>query len=354
MKKAFLVAGVSLLLLGAGCLDGGTSASAGGGVYGTTNGGKTWSAMNVLPLSTGVGTISGADILALERDPSNANVIYAGTKTSGLIMSFDSGKSWERPPAEEAFTLVRSGAVLDVEVDPRHPCTYYILKTDRLMKTETCGRSYNVETYKEGRSSESLTALALDWYNPDNVWLGTTAGDVFKSTNAGGSWTTATRLKDDVASIEISNADSRVINVGTNRRSVVRSADAGASWTEKEADFKSFQKGAYVHDFAQTDDGKMLYMSTDYGIFYSTDMGATWVPVKMVTAHGEVKISAIAVAHKNPKVIVYGANATLYRTSDGGESWTTSALPTTRSAATLIFPSDDEGAMLLGVEALTK
>lgn len=352
MKKLLMGASLSLLLLGAGCAGSSTPSGA-GGVYGTTDGGKSWVGMNALPLATGVSTISGADILSLTRDPSNANVIYAGTKANGMLMSFDSGKSWQRPPDDKAFELVKTGAVLDVEVDSQHPCTWYILKADRVMKTDTCGRAYS-QIYQEGRSKEALTAMALDWYNPNVLWVGTTAGDLYKSADAGVTWATATKLKDDVSAIEVSRSDSRVVLAATLRRSLVRTTDSGATWKELESDFKGMQKAAYVHGFAETADGKQLVMNTDYGLFSSADAGATWTPLTLVTAHGEVKILALAVAPKNGNVIVYGTSSTVYRTTNGGQAWTTTDLPTSRMASAFLFSTDNEASMLLGVVAPVK
>ncbi len=354
MNKLLMGASLSLVLLGAGCLGGSSAPTNGaGGVYGTTDGGRSWVGMNTLPLATGVSTISGADILSLTQDPSNANVIYAGTKTNGLLMSFDAGKSWQRPPDDKAFETVKTGAVLDVEIDSKQPCVWYILKADVLLKTSTCGRAYS-QIYQEGRANQKLTALALDWYNPSIVWLGTTAGDVYKSMDGGSTWASATKLKDDVSAIEVSRADSRIVLAGSNTRSVTRSTDGGATWVEQDKDLKSFAKSAYVHGFAETTDGKQLLMNTDYGILSSTDAGATWTPLTLVTAHGEVKITALGVAPKNGNVIVYGTGSTFYRSVNGGQAWTTTDLPTTRMASAILFPGDSDASMLLGVVAPVK
>lgn len=353
MKKLLMGAGLSLVLLGAGC--GGSSAPSGaGGVYGTSDGGRTWVGMNTLPIATGVSSISGADIFSLTQDPSNANVIYAGTKTNGLLMSVDGAKTWQRPPEDKAFELVKTGSVLDVEIDSKHPCTWYILKIDRLIKTDTCGRTYNVNAYQEGNSAKQLTAMALDWYDPNIVWLGTSNGDVMRSGDGGNTWSTPVRLKDDISAIEISRADSRVVLVGTKTRSMVHTTDSGATWIEHEKDFSKLAKSYYIHGYTQTADGKMIYMSTDYGIFSSVDNGATWSPLTLITAKGEVKITAMAVSKKNPNVLVYGTSSTFYRSTNGGQAWTTTDLPTSRTPSAVLFTGDSETNMLLGVLAPTK
>ncbi len=353
MKKLLLGAGLSIVLLGAGC-SGSSTPSGAGGVYGTADGGRTWAAMNTLPLATGVSTISGADILSLTQDPSNPKVIYAGTRANGLIMSVDGAKTWQRPPEDKAFELVKTGTVLDVEIDSKKPCTWYILKADRLIKTDTCGRTYNVNAYQEGNASKQLTAMALDWYDPSILWLGTTNGDVMRSTDGGNTWSTPVRLRDDISAIEVSRADSRVVLVGTKSKSMVHTNDSGATWVEHDKDFSKLAKSYYIHGYAQTADGKMIYMSTDYGIFSSIDNGTTWTPLTLITAKGEVKITAIGVARKNPNVLVYGTSSTFYRSTNGGQAWTTTDLPTTRMPSAILFTGESEVDMLLGVLAPAK
>lgn len=356
MKTTSLfAAGFMLILTGAGCLGGSSSsASAEGGVWGSADGGQTWTSMNVLPTSTAVSSINSADILSLTRDPSDANVLYAGTKANGLLYSFDAGATWQRPPAEDAFTLLRSGAILDVAVDSQSPCTFYVLKADRLIKTTTCGRSYSTEQYVESQTGVTLTALALDWYNPNNVWLGTSSGDVLHSSDAGANWSAVERTKDTVNSIIISNADSRIVLVATAYQSVFRTTDAGATWTQQKKDLASYTSASHAYDFAQTADGQTMVMSTQYGLFKSVDNGGTWQPMSLVTASGEVRIYAIGVAQTDGNTIMYGTDVTLYRSTNGGDAWMTEDLPSTRAPSVILFSPTDGSSLMIGLQTLTK
>ena len=300
----YLVPVAMLAFLGAGCLGGGGATGDDGGFFVSTDGGKTWEQSVALPSATGVGTIANVDSVALEIDPSDPSAYYLGTAANGVLYSYDSGTSWLRPENETA----RSGKVLAVEVDPRDVCTYYVLKSTRVMKTTTCGREFDDQAYVESRTDESLTSMVLDWYNPNTVYLTSTAGDLLRSTDAGTTWASLYRADDQVTSFMVSNADSRVLLLGTRRHGLLRSIDSGATWTEMEDALKDEYKDSdKVYAFAQTADGDTVYMSSAYGLLSSKDNGATWEGLSLIPSSGEVEITAIAVDPADGNNLYFGA-----------------------------------------------
>lgn len=345
----YLVPVAMLAFLGAGCLGGGDSSGADGGFFVSVDSGKSWSQSAALPSATGVGSISNADITAIEIDPSDTSAYYLGTLANGVLFSYDSGTTWQRPENETA----RSGKVLDVEVDPRDVCTYYVLKSSRVLKTTTCGREFDDQTYVESRSDESLTAMVVDWYSPNTVYLTSTAGDLLRSTDAGKTWASLYRTDDQVTSFAVSNADSRVLLLGTRRHGLLRSVDSGATWTEMEKSLKTdFKDSDRVYAFAQTADGGMVYMSSAYGILASKDNGATWEGLSLIPSTGEVEITAIGVDPNDGTNLYFAAAHTLYHSVDGGLNWTTSELPTTRAAAALAVDPETAERVVLGVQTV--
>ena len=67
------------------------AATAGGGVFQTSDGGATWvPASNGLPDTT---------VMSLAGDPNHAKVLYAGTVGSGVFRSIDGGASWQASSA---------------------------------------------------------------------------------------------------------------------------------------------------------------------------------------------------------------------------------------------------------------
>ena len=335
-----------LTLTGAGCLSSGSSSNT-GGVWQSPDGGKSWEATNALPSASGVGSIAAADVTNIEIDPSDASAVYIGTETNGMLWSIDGGASWMRPEEE----LLKGGAGRAVEVDPRDVCTYFVMKTDRVLKTKDCGRTFDADAYVETGTDESLTAMVLDWYNPDVLWLGNSAGDIMRSRDGGGTWTTVYRVKGDVTSIVMSNTDSRIILVGTKSKGVYRTADGGGTWTEYEDALKDFKGADKVTGFAQTANGSVIAMSSDYGLLVSKDNGLTWTDVPLLTARGEVEILALAVAPGDGGIIVYGTATTLYRSTSGGSAWDTSELPASRAAGALMIAPAPIETMFLGTVA---
>lgn len=337
------------VFLGAGCLGGGDTAGANGGFFVSVDSGKNWTASSALPTASGVSSISNADITAIEIDPSDTSAYYLGTVANGMLFSYDSGTTWQRPENESA----RSGKVVDVEVDPRDICTVYVLKSSRVLKSTTCGRTFDDQTYVESRSDESLTSMTVDWYNPNVVYITSTAGDVLRSTDAGKTWASLYRADDQVTAFTVSNADSRVLLVGTRRHGLLRSTDGGATWTEMEDPMKKeFKNSDKVYAFAQTADGGALYMTSAYGIVSSSDNGATWKGLSLIPSSGEVEVSAIGVDPTDGNNIFFSAAHTLYHSVDGGLNWTTSELPTTRAGAAITVDPENAARVMLGVQTI--
>lgn len=338
----------AFVFLGAGCLGGGGSAQKAttGGLWVSQNTGADWTAMHALPGANGVGSIGTVDFLSFAVDPSDPSALYAGSQGSGLFTSLDGGATWSRPENPE----VASGTVLDIAVSHTDVCTYYVLKADRLMKTTSCGRNFDTQTYVEGRTNEALTTLALDWYNANVLYLGTTAGEVLKSSDGGDTWSVVYSMKDSISALEISNADSRFVIVGGQRTGIYRSDDGGLTWISLEDTLDDMRGADRVYALAQSSDGGRLVASTKYGLLLSSDKGLTWEGISLLTAAGDVTISALAIDPRNEKNIAYGTPTALYTTADSGATWSTAELPTSRAASVLRFMAD--GALWLGVRSL--
>ncbi len=347
MNKLFRLgaAFAALTLTGAGCFGGSSTAVTTGGIWQSADAGKTWESTSVVPTATTLSSLADVDVTTFAIDPQDSSAIYAGTASNGMFYSLDNGASWQRP--EEA--LAKTGGIVAIAISSKDVCTYFVAKADRVMKTEDCGRSFATGSYIESQAKDTIAAMALDWYEPNTVWIGTTAGDVIRSLDGGGSWSTVTRTDSAVTALAISGADSRIVMVGTKNSGLSRTEDGGTTWVSFEKILnKDFKSSDRVYGFAQNTDGSVAVMNTQYGLLVSKDKGATWSGVSLISASGEVRIYSVAVAPDDGEVIYYGTDSTVNRSTSGGSAWTTSELPSTRAANALLIDPDDSTHVYLG------
>jgi photosystem II stability/assembly factor-like uncharacterized protein len=188
---------------------------------------------------------------------------------------------------------------------------------------------------------------------PKVGYFGAAGGGLWKTTDGGQRWTNITDgqiRSSSVGAVAVSETDPNIVFIGMGEAEirgdiqpgdgVYKSTDAGKTWTHvgfANSDAISHIRIdptnpniVFVADF-----GKYGADSEERGIFKSTDGGKTWRKVlyKAPNAGGV----DIAIDHTNPKVIYAalweafrneykmssgGPNCGLYKSTDGGETWT--------------------------------
>lgn len=328
-------ASAALILLGAGCSVGG-SAPAGpdGGVITSVDAGTTWGAKSRLLTTAAPSSFASVDVNVIAQDPNDPKAFWVGTMMNGIFYSFDGGEGWLQAksyaPAELALTQT---IVNGIAVDPSSSCTVYATVTapstkSYLVRTTNCGRSWGVLYGFNELKEEQLRAVAIHPKNSKLMYLGDTAGDVFRSDNAGASWKRVARFEDRAVRTIVVHPDGAVF-VGTARGGLRMSYDNGENWQQAELKQFSGAEEVYVIALAPANPNRLL-IGTKYGILRSDDLGKTWSPYELLTAPKETQILSLGVNPKNSKRIFYGTPSGFYRTEDDGKTWTTKRLPSTR------------------------
>jgi photosystem II stability/assembly factor-like uncharacterized protein len=271
---------------------------------------------------------------------------------------------------------IMGGRVTDIEADPRNSKVFYVaLATGGIWKTVNNGTMFFPLFDKE--RVISLGDIAIAPSNGDIIYAGTgeedsrnsisPGGGVYKSTDAGKTWKLMGLEKTEaIGRIVVDPKDPNIVYVAalgkvwtTNpERGLYKSTDGGTSW--RLVKFIS-DKAGFVDLAMDPSDGRTLWASswerirTPYslysggpgsGLWKSTDAGETWAEVKgggfPATTKGRIGIS---VAVSNPKVVYalveadtlkkalakgekpdtskqQKTNSGLYRTTDGGATWT--------------------------------
>lgn len=205
---------------------------------------------------------------------------------------------------------------------------------------------------------------------PDQVYVGTGSGGVFKSTNGGTSWTAIYDQMNgamSIGDIAVAPSSPNIVWVGTGEANnpardwgdgVYKSTDAGRTWVLMGLK-DSRQIGRILVHPTNPDivfvaaAGHMWGPHSERGLFKTTDGGRTWRKVLYVdenTGANDVKMdpanpqilfaTTYQRQRKNYGAILNGPGSAVYRSTDGGETW---------AKLTRGFPAADKGRISLEI-----
>jgi photosystem II stability/assembly factor-like uncharacterized protein len=225
------------------------------------------------------------DVWKIAVDPSNTDIIFAGTRPAALFRSKDGGKSWRQ-----------------LAVDMAEECP-------------------NVRIPR-------VTALVVDPANPKHVWAGVEVDGVRRSLDGGDTWTRITEGVPDPDIHDVTvNVNGGVKVLTTTPREIFATSDSGEHWMPLGINGRF--KLPYCRALTQKiDDPKTLFVASGDGavgcaggIQRSRDGGNRW---EMLTLPVEPNspIWGFAVHPAAPERIVacshYGE---LFATENGGDTW---------------------------------
>ena len=313
------------------------------GVYKSTDGGKSWK-----KASAG---LTSSVVLSLVADPSSPSILYA-TTTVGIFKSGDAGTHW-------SMILPGPGSVV---LAPSSPSTLYAWTPAGLFRTDDGGKNWTplagtglVSTVSapDGGFQGRLVLVALD--NPDTVFAD--SGDwrgLLRSTDGGRTWSATDGRAPGAPLVADPQNPSTLYAGGTLSDQVTKSTDAGATWTVvSPLDWSGDRVvDIAVDPHAPSDVYVGLVRDTDFILARSLDGGATWHKVKL---EGAAKYMSRLLFDPRSTGTMYAiadlwsASPTLYRTTDGGSTWTditgglTEPLGYWRNLDLVIDPASREG-----------
>lgn len=352
-KYKIIFLAIMLVLVLSGCgLSVSTSGGAGaggatdGGVYKSVNKGASWQQKTLIQSIGGARSFAGVDILALAFDPSDSQAIYAGSLDTGLFYSYDGADSWQIATGLGKITVAAAA------VDPADKCIIYAASGNKLYKSTDCNRSWS-QVYFDNDLKVKITALAIDNSNGANIFIGTSRGDIIKSSDRGSSWRAADRLNSQVDKIVISPAGGKAIFAGTAGKGLFRSLDGGATWASLSDKLKAFNDSQRFRDLVMAKKEKTeIFLANNYGLIKSSDGGDSWSGIKLLTPEKQARINAIAVNPNNTAEIYYATDTTFYRSADGGKNWSSRKLPTNRAGWRLLLDQKNSSIIYLAARSL--
>jgi len=318
--------------------------SVGGGVWKTTNAGRTWTPV--------FDSASAASIGAIGVAPSDPNIVYVGTGEAdmrdsiqfgdGMYKSTDAGKTWKRIGLENTRQIGR------VLVDPKNPNIVFVAalghayaaNPDRgVYRSRDGGATWEKVLFK----NEDVGAIDLN-FDPANsqivyaaLWnvrrppwfIYTPAngpgGGIFKSSDGGSTWNeidAGIPLENrGRIGISVSPANHNRIYVAVDAKEggIFRSDDAGVTWTRLSSDKRLWDRGWYFEKVtADPKDADTVYVMNT-SVYRSTDAGKTWTAIKGDPTGDD--FHQLWIYPDDPRRMVLGTDQGTIVSVDGAVTW---------------------------------
>jgi photosystem II stability/assembly factor-like uncharacterized protein len=322
----------------------------GGGLWKTTNGGATWSAVTD-------GQLTSSSVGAVSVAPSNPDIVYIGMGESelrgniaqgdGVYKSVDAGKSWTHVGLEQTQVISK------IRVHPSNPELVFVAALGHpagpnaergVFRSKDGGKTWEKILFRDDKTGG--IELNFDPKNPQilyaSLWeafrvshmmsSGGPGSGLFKSTDGGDHWTEISRnpgMPKGVLGkigVSVSGVDSSRVyaQIEAEDGGTFASDDAGATWTRVSEDRNVRQRAFYYTRVYADPKEKDVVYEPNVMFMKSIDGGKTW---KMpMVPHGDNHDMWIDPANASRWILANDGGASI--TLDGGQTWTRQDHPT--------------------------
>jgi photosystem II stability/assembly factor-like uncharacterized protein len=274
-------------------------AGTGGGVFRSTNGGRTWTAMN--------NGLTSRNVVAIVMDPSTPSTLYVAVSgfsgVRGIYKTTDGGTSWNR----------RSNGIIESEpvslaIDPDTPNTLYVgvsfccITGSHIYKTTD-----GADNWAPLVNATPLVpaSIAIDPFSSSTIYVAdaVSPGAVHKGTNGGTTWQNlGLSGAPPVRWVVVSPLTQGLLYAGADQ-SLFKSVNGGTSWTQVPN-----RSGKVVFDPVSSSTVYVLSNPFEFnsqGLFKSTDNGQTWV--QMNKGLNTPQVTALAIDPLRPSTLHLGS-----------------------------------------------
>ncbi len=339
------------------------------GIYRTIDGGETWTQVYE-PKDN-----PGECFTAVEIHPTYGNIAYAGSD-GAIYMSRDTGATWIHMSAGTKTwgpPGIVAGWPIDLQCDPRDSL--------RLFANNYNGGNFLSEdgghTWRNaslGYTGCQARSVSVDPFNPARIFEAGRSG-IWKSNDAGHTWEGV--FYPDINSTDIIGLEWMTMvcdprhfdQVLAGKNIIIRTLNGGGSWTrvwqvqtvQSLLPPETPNQILATFAFPQSDENRIyaalcsegLMMGHERGdisvalagggVLRSTDNGVTWE--RAVDANlGDISVFDLALHPANALLVYAATTAGLFKTTDGGDSWTLMTTPSDTSLirAVALDPGDPD------------
>jgi photosystem II stability/assembly factor-like uncharacterized protein len=319
----------------------------------------------------------GGTVVPLAIDPSNSQIVYAGSYGSGVYKSLDGGNTWK--PASQGLTNLY---VYSLAIDPNNPFTLYAgTYHGKVYKSMDGGNSWSPSGADSMQEGAIVYSIAIDPVVSSNIYAATRGisnngnppwrGILYRSTDGGNTWQPCLEnlggsdIQDWVYSVTVNSHGHKEVFIATHQHGLFHSTDYGEAGTwqaifdgisgysgrsiviapqpnypitcfyggwDVSSVFKSTTGCTSWKDISQgwldqhiysisinPHDANNVFLSTfRSGILKSTNGGDAWQPGGLSTDN----VYSVAINPNTPSHLIAGTSGDgIFRSEDSGNSW---------------------------------
>jgi len=330
----------------------------------STDGGETWNTVLQVPDSKGITSVVFA--------PSDPRIMYAASRgpRGEVFVSRDGGNSWN--VLNEHFTMCTVWGQSQLILDPDRPATAYIgTWLGGTWRTRDAGEHWDLLE----QAPRSSTALSMDPTDKDTIYAADrSAPKVWRTRDGGDSWEEVADFSKDGALLVMRVAAfggtvyASTFEPFLHGGRLYKSTDRGDHWTDITG---SLGKGILDIAIDPTDPNRIFVTTNINGAYRSLDGGKTWTRLEgfpdvgaydieidpndpsslyIAARGGSLPAWFTRIAGDRPEGVTFSDPAGVYRSQDGGETWTQLLTTSASCRAIRIHPQHDN--VLLAVDIL--
>jgi photosystem II stability/assembly factor-like uncharacterized protein len=266
----------------------------------------------------------GGHARGLATNPVDPNEIFAAVLTGQIYRSTDAARTW-------SFVAFLDADLYDIAFSPSHPDTLYVLASHGIFRSVDHGSSWNSNPFPEGYSSTGniwVHSIDAGRIQVAGSFSGSSAGSaaLLKSNDGGRTWAAKTfsgAYSGNCLCIAVDPANPNVVYAGAwfyiltgggLYYNFYKTLDGGEMWS---VIYGGAAPEAIVID--PTNPAR-IYAGMSGGIYRSSDNGRTWS-----RNNGEASALKLAIDPANPDILYGGAGAAVYKSLNAGLDWTKSS-----------------------------
>ena len=252
----------------------------------------------------------GGDIYSLSMDPSNPDVLYAGSRNAGMFKSIDGGERWF-----SSTNGIQRTEIWTVKVYPTKPAVVFAGDRDAFYRSDDGGAFWK-KIFTTGAGG--FDVIKFHPQNANLVFIATYA-NLYRSGDGGLTWTDISGSKlggapgtGEICQFSLDALDPKVIYITKSMNPGMqywKSIDAGVSW----ALMTGITQPQSI--YADPQSAGVVYAAAGSGIYKSINKGQSWTKIS------DLVTWRLFFSDKTAGLIYALVSNQLYISSNAGDTW---------------------------------